>query len=192
MFMSTTGRVTRCDSCYLWAIPEDHVTLVCRGLKLFNLSINVLWVVFESEYFLGYNQSGLALCSWCQNNITRWVQYCSYNAIDCYNVRLSLHFVIVKVFYPLLLIVSYEVGIHFHPRLYDRMSETLGNIFAIIALNSYALQRSVIHSFSVSTCHLDLVFTDFPRLQLYISTQLGNPFTTSRNIHEKWIFIHGP
>nr|DAH23189.1 MAG TPA: hypothetical protein [Caudoviricetes sp.] len=27
------------------------------------------------------------------------------------------HIVIIKVFYPLFLIVSYKVGVHFHPRL---------------------------------------------------------------------------
>lgn len=62
---------------------------------------------------------------------------------DCFVA--AVHYVIVKAFYPLLLGVSShdgtlirtQFGIHFH---LIEMSETLGDIFAIMTLNPYALQ----------------------------------------------------
>src|SRR5699024_184201 len=53
------------------------------------------------------------------------------------------NFVIVKAFYPLLLIVSYKFSVHFQPR---GLSDTLGGIFALLTLILYALRCRVIFS----------------------------------------------
>lgn len=50
--------------------------------------------------------------------------------------KATFAFVIVRAFYPLLLMVSHEVSVHFHPRLRGRVSDTLGGIIFCKAVSS--------------------------------------------------------
>ena len=49
------------------------------------------------------------------------------------------HFVILKAFYPLVLIVSYKVGVHLHLQLNGQVMDTLGQIIFIHCLRSTVL-----------------------------------------------------
>ena len=56
------------------------------------------------------------------------------------------NYVILKVFYPLVLAVSYKFSIHFHPL---GMEEALGWVIATLTLTTYALQMSLVVTLSV-------------------------------------------
>lgn len=77
----------------------------------------------------------------------------------------SAHCVILEAFCPLVLIVTYEVGVHHHP---FWMSGTLGDIIFIQSLRStvsYDLSQSI----RLPRCCLKEIFTDFTRFSFIYS-----------------------
>nr|DAS30376.1 MAG TPA: hypothetical protein [Bacteriophage sp.] len=79
----------------------------------------------------------------CSKHKSTFNKFCfaSSNSMTIFNMCFC---VILKAFYPLILIVSYKFGVHYNKKKSHKtlifIPITLGDIFALLTLNLYALR----------------------------------------------------